>query len=602
MSLVSELWSILTRRQRQRMLVAQTISVVMAFSTVTGIAAIAPFFAVIGDPRLIDRNRLLHMVYVHGGFPSTRSFVVALGVAFVAVILLVNLINILGSVALNRVALQTGSELQAALFKEYLSRPYAFHAATNSIVLFNNIVHETARITEGIVRNVLLVVTNLVTALFIVLSVLLFDPVLSTTMLLVLGGGYGLIYLGVRGRLLRLGHAYSHAWSGKTGIVRESFGAIREVLLMRDRRVFQEAFERTNSQVLHSNAQIQLFGQVPKHVMECVAVSALVVAALLPGTHDGGMGPWLGELTFLAFAAYRLLPTLQQVFAATVRIRADRAALSVVAPDLRRARVAQDSAPERIQHPNDSSWQQRPCQEIRLKDVSFHYSPQRPAVLDRINLQIPARATVGIVGANGSGKTTLMDLIAGLLVPTGGELQVDGAPVDEAGRAAWQARIAYVPQDIFLLDSSIAHNIAFGSEPGAIDMPRLARAARSAQLDEFIATLPDGYEHRVGERGVQLSGGQRQRVGIARALYKGASVLLLDEAMSALDGLTEAELMTALSGLRGSCTIILIAHRLGMLGSCDVIYQLENGRISASGSYDELTRKSERFRRTIGVR
>lgn len=602
MSLVSDLWSILTRRQRRSALVAQVISVAMAFSTVTGIAAIAPFFAVIGEPRLIDRNTLLHWLYVHGNFPGQHAFVVALGMAFVAVVLLANLVNALGSLALNRVALRIGCELQTTLFKEYLSRPYAFHAATNSTILFNNIVHETARITEGIVRNVLLVVTNLATALFIVVSVLLFDPALSITMLLVLGGGYGLIYLGMRGRLLRVGQTFSRAWSGQTRIVTESFGAIREILLLRDRRTFQGAFERASAEVAHSNAQVHLLGQVPKHVMECVAVSALVVAAVVPGSHDGGMGSWLGELTFLAFAAYRLLPTLQQLFVATVRIRADRAALSLIAPDLRQARAGQAAAPRRAPHPGDATWQQRPREEIRVKDVSFHYSPERPAALDSINLRIPARATVGIVGANGSGKTTLMDVIAGLLVPTSGELQVDGVVVDDASRADWQARIAYVPQDIFLLDSTIAHNIAFGSEPEAIDWPRLVRAAQCAQLDELIATLPEGYDHRVGERGVQLSGGQRQRVGIARALYKGASVLLLDEAMSAQDGLTESELMTALGGLRGSCTIILIAHRLGMLSGCDMIYQLENGRINVGGSYDELTRKSQAFRRTMGVR
>jgi len=602
MRLMSDLWSILTRRQRRRILFAQAISVAMAFSTVTGIVAIAPFFAVIGDPRLIDRNTVLHALYVFGHFSDKRVFIIALGIAFIAVVLVANLVNVLGSLALNRMALRIGSELQTSLFREYLARPYAFHAGTNSTTLFNNIVHETPRITNSIVQNGLLLITNLVTALFIVLSVLLFDPTLAITMLLVLAGGYGLIYLCLRGRLLRLGHAHSRAWFEQVKIITESFGAIREILLLRDKRAFEETFERRSVEVGHVKAQVHLFGHVPKHVMECVAVSALVAAALVPGTHGAGLGSWLGELTFLAFAAYRLLPTLQQVFALTVMIRADRAALTLIAPDLRRARAAQAPVSPCITLPDDSWWQRRPREEIWLKEVSFRYSPERAPALEGINLRIPARATVGIVGANGSGKTTLMDLIAGLLTPTTGELQVDGVVVDQANRKAWQAGIAYVPQSIFLLDSTIAHNIAFGSEPGAIDRVRMAQAARCAQLEEFIATLPRGYDHQVGERGIRLSGGQRQRVGIARALYKGASVLLLDEAASALDGPTEADLMTALGGLRGSCTIVLIAHRPGMLSWCDIIYQLENGRISTSGSHDELTRKSERFRRTIGAR
>jgi ABC-type multidrug transport system fused ATPase/permease subunit len=290
---------------------------------------------------------------------------------------------------------------------------------------------------------------------------------------------------------------------------------------------------------------------------------------------------------------------LQQIFLCTVKIRADRAGLALIAPDLLRAR-ARTQTPARSDQLLENPWQRGPCKHIHIKDVSFVYKAGKPRALDGINLHIPAHSTVAFVGANGSGKTTLMDLVAGLLVPTTGELQFDGIALSDANRPAWQAQIAYVPQNVFLLDASIARNIAFGTPHDAIDGARLAEAGRLAQLEDFIATLPEGYNHEVGERGIRLSGGQRQRIGIARALYKGAPLLLLDEAMSALDGMTEAELMTALEGLRGRCTIILIAHRLSMVRWCDVIYQLEDGRIAGSGSYDELTRKSEPFRRMFG--
>jgi ATP-binding cassette, subfamily B, bacterial PglK len=599
MSLVSDLWSILTRPQRRRVLAAQIISVAMAFSTVTGIAAIAPFFAVLGEPQLIDHNRLLHWLYVHGDFSSKGGFVVALGIGFIAVVLIANLINALGSVTMHRLSLRIGAELQTSLFGEYLSRPYAFHTGTNSTTLFNNIVHETARVTDGILQNTLLLVTNLVAALFIVLSVLLLNPAISITMLLGLAGGYVLIYLCVRSRLLRLGQTHSRAWSDRSRIVNESLGAIREILLLQDRHFFHETFERSSSDVTEAAAHVHVAGQIPKHFMECVAVSALVGAALVLATHDSGIGPWLGELTFIAFAAYRLLPILQQVFVSTVRIRADRAALTLIAPDLWRARAERRSVLRRDLLSADSWWDQRPREQISVNGVSFHYAAGRSRALDCVNLIIPARATVGLVGANGSGKTTLMDVIAGLLVPTIGELQIDGVALDDANRAAWQARIAYVPQNVFLLDSSIAQNIAFGIPPNAIDRPRMMQAARLAQLEDFISTLPERYDHGVGEHGIRLSGGQRQRIGIARALYKEAPVLLFDEAMSALDGLTETELMAALEPLRGRCTIILIAHRLSMVRWCDVIYQLENGRVIGSGGYDELTRNSEPFRRII---
>lgn len=600
MSLAADLWSVLTPAQRRRVVAAQVISVAMAFFTVTGIAAIAPFFAVLREPRLIDQNRILHWVYAQGNFSTERDFVVALGFGFVAVVLIANLATAIGSLAMNRLALQIGAEMQATLFEEYLRRSYAFHAATHSTTLFNNIVHETARVTNGILQSALIFVTNLIAAAFIVLSVLVLNPSVSLTMLIGLAGGYGISYLCLRAKLLRLGEAHSRAWSEQTRMVSESFGAIREILLLRDRRVFHETFEQASRDVSSTAAEVYAAAQIPKQVMECAAVAVLVGTALVVGTGGENRGPLLGQLTFIAFSAYRLMPMLQQVFTAAVRIRADRAALARVAPDLR---IPADESLALSGDPCSAGhwWRHRPHHEIRLKDVSFQYETDHARALVGANLCIPARSMTGIVGSNGSGKTTLMDVIAGLLTPTSGELLIDGVALEADSRPAWQARLAYVPQNIFLLDSSIAQNIAFGIAPDQIDARRMAQAARAAQLEDFILTLPDKYDHRVGERGIRLSGGQRQRLGIARALYKGAPVLLLDEATSALDGMTEAELLSVLGTLRGRSTIILIAHRLSLVRGCDVIFQLDAGRVVGSGTYEELTRESERFRRMIGA-
>jgi HlyD family secretion protein len=325
--------------------------------------------------------------------------------------------------------------------------------------------------------------------------------------------------------------------------------------------------------------------------MEFVAVCGLMVAALLAGSHGGGIGPHLGRLTFLGFAAYRLLPTLQQAFHAIVRIRAGRAGFAAIAPDLRAARARVPAAAP------DGSWKQRPRRDIRLVDVSFRYAEGGPPALCDVSLRIPARAAVALVGPNGSGKTTLVDLVAGLLVPGSGGLFVDDILLDDGNRAAWQAAIAYVPQQIFLLDATIAQNIALGVARENIDPGRLAAAAQLAQLDEFIASLPHGYDHLVGEHGMRLSGGQRQRIGIARALYQDASVLVLDEATNALDGLTEQELLATVLRLRGRYTILLIAHRLSTVRACDTIIEMAQGRIAGIGTYDNLLGHSDSFRR-----
>ena len=221
--------------------------------------------------------------------------------------------------------------------------------------------------------------------------------------------------------------------------------------------------------------------------------------------------------------------------------------------------------------------------------------------LDGVSLSIPAGSTVGFVGPIGSGKTTSADVILGLLQSDSGSLLVDGEPIDDSNRVAWQRQLAYVPQHIFLTDGSVAENIAFGVRGDQIDMAQVREAARLAQLEEFVAGLERGFEERIGERGVKLSGGQRQRIGIARALYRNASVLVFDEATSALDGLTEQEVMSAIEGLQGQRTIVLIAHRLTTVKHCDTIFEFENGRVVRSGTYDELLATSERFRKMAGV-
>lgn len=599
MSPLIELWSILTAQQRRSVLAAQCISIVMAFSTVVGIAAIAPFFAVLGDPGLIDNIAPLRWIYAHAAFSSQHAFVAALGIAFIGLLLLANLINVMGALAMNRLALRIGTELQTTLFSEYLARPYRFHAATNSTTLFNNVVYEPARVTFGILQHAFIVITNLITASFIVVSILLIKPVVAIAMIAGLAGGYMLIYLTVRNRLLRFGHAQSRLATEQAKIVNESLGAIKEIIILQVQDFFRSRFERISGSLAVTALHSQFVAQSPRHVMECVAAAGLVGLALVLGAAQSGVGPWLGQLTFLAFAAYRLLPTLQQVFAAIVVIRADRAGLTRIAPDLLRARASARS--QQLGLVRNREFQDCPRQEIRVMGASYRYASDRPWALSDVSLRIPLCATVGIVGANGSGKTTLVDLIGGLLIPETGRIEIDGRTLDESNRPSWQSRIAYVPQNIYLLDASIAQNVALGVNAGDINQERLRNALRLAQLDELIETLPHGHDQKIGEHGIRLSGGQRQRIGIARALYKEAAVLLLDEATNALDGLTEQEVIVTLGRLRGRYTIVLVAHRMSTVRACDVIFQLADGQIVDCGTYEALLKSSAQFRRMAGI-
>ncbi|MGA1707438.1 MAG: ABC transporter ATP-binding protein, partial [Phycisphaerales bacterium] len=350
-------------------------------------------------------------------------------------------------------------------------------------------------------------------------------------------------------------------------------------------------------EISKTSADAQVIGQSPKHILECIAVGGLVAVAMVLSSGDQSAGPWLAQISFLGLAAYRLLPALQATFQSITTMRVSRPAFENITADLRAGRERE----ARPALPVPQGWQHHPAKAIELRDLSFRYTPDRPRALDGVELSIRSGTTVGFVGPSGSGKTTTADIVLGLLVPEAGALVVDGETIDDSNRAAWQSRLAYVPQHIFLTDGSVAENIAFGVRREEIDMDRIREAGRLAQIDEFVQGLDKAYDEQIGERGVRLSGGQRQRIGIARALYRDASGLVFDEATSALDGLTEQEVMSAIEGLQGQRTIILIAHRLTTVRHCDAIFEFENGRVARSGTYEELLATSERFRRMAGV-
>ena len=317
-------------------------------------------------------------------------------------------------------------------------------------------------------------------------------------------------------------------------------------------------------------------------MLECVTVICLVGVALYVRSRVAATGPWVGQLTFVGLAAYRLLPALQQAFTAIVNIRTDRAAFSSVELDLDRREAGREgSYPVTL----DRTWHGRPRHEVRLCEVSFRYSPELPPVLSDVSLVIPVGAVVGFKGPNGSGKTTLLDLVSGLLLPQSGYIEVDGIRLLAANCRSWQSSIAYVPQHVFLLEASLAENIAFGVPPDQIDRNRLQTAAQLACLTDCVAGFPAGFNERLGQTGRGLSGGERQRVAIARALYRDASMLLFDEATSSLDSSSESDIGEMLQSLRVNRTILIVAHRPGALRHCDIVYELAAGKIAGQYSY-----------------
>jgi ATP-binding cassette, subfamily B, bacterial PglK len=586
MKTLHTVWRLLDQRQQRRLVALQMLSVLMALSTVGGLAPILPFFSALAEPHAIAHYPALRFLYEHLHFSDEHRFVIALGVAFAAGVVLSNGINLLGSLAIDRFAYQVGDALHTALFNEYLHRSYGFHAKTHSSKLTNNILHETGRVTGGILRHGLILVTNIVTIVFIVGSMIFLNPRVATLAIVGLGASYAAVYALARRRLRRNGRIESREYAERTKIVSESLGAIKELIILQAQRSFVVRFARSCQSISATVVSTLAISQSPRPILECATVCVLVTVALYTSNSGEGVGPWIAQLSFMGLAVYRLLPALQQAFLAIVRIRADRHALESVADDLQRARargpVAGSTAAEH-------AWRGRPRREIQLRGVSFFPAEGRPAAIANLTLCIPAGAVVGFIGANGSGKTTLVDLLSGLLVPQSGQVVVDGIVLSEANRNAWQSTLAYVPQNIFICDCTVAENIALGVPAAQIDHERVRAAVQLARLEDCVNALPNQYDEALGERGARLSGGQRQRLGIARALYREASVLIMDEPTSALDGAAEREIMDMLAARREGKTVFLIAHRLGSLQHCDVIHELAKGQIVRSGTYNELS-------------
>jgi HlyD family secretion protein len=583
-TILTRIWRLLDRAQRRQLIALQLLSVLMALSAVGGIAAVVPFFGVLADPNSIQSNAVLRTLYQQLHFASRDAFVIALGSAFIALILFANAVNLFGMLAINRFALRIGDAFFVRLFEQYLRRDFAFHLRNNSAALASSLLHDSGRVSTGILRQGLVLVANIVCIAFIMASILLLNPLVAVGAMIGLGAGYAAVYAITRGLLMRNGRMQSRYQTARTQLVSESFGAIREVMILNAREFFVQRFAaycRSFSRVELSTLAISTS---PKNILEFAVFSCLVGGALYLRSRSAGVGPWLTQLSFIGLAAYRLLPALQQVFVAIVSIRANHVVFESLAAELERTPAGENAS----RSESDGGWCNGPQREIRLRDVSFRYTTDRPPAISSFSLCIPAGSAIGFVGANGSGKTTLVDLFAALLTPTSGHVEVDGIVLDQTNRSAWQSTIAYVPQDVFLLDATVAENIALGIPPERIDRKRLRLAIELARLTDCVASLPNGYEEILGDRGCRLSGGQRQLLGIARALYREATVLILDEVTSALDNAAEEEIVATLDALRPARTLLLIAHRLSALRHCDMIHQLRNGRIVRSGPYADF--------------
>lgn len=586
-SLIRRLWAHLSQRRHHQFIFLGMLTLVSAFAEIISLGAVLPFLGILVAPNKVFRHPFFYHVAKTWGINAADQLVLPITILFGTAALAAGVIRVFLSWVNTRLAFASGAEFSMEIYRRTLYQPYQVHMAVNS----SEVISSTAKV-QNVVFGVLLPGLTLISSatLLVAITTTLFiiDPLVASVAIFGFGAGYGTIALMTKRKLQRYGEKISTESTRLVKAQQEGLGGIRDILIDGTQKIYCDTYQQANQSLRLAMSNSYFIGQSPRYILETLAMLVIAGLAYELSRQDGGVAKALPELGVLALGAQRLLPALQQSYYAWTSIVSTKESLADVVTML------EQPLPDNLMDPEPLPLAFQDA--IRFDGVRFRYSSGTTWVIDGLDLEIPRGTRIGFVGSTGSGKSTTLDLLMGLLAPTEGMILVDGIPINGSRVRAWQKNIAHVPQSIYLADNTLAENIAIGIPKNNIDMQRVRNAAQQAQIAEFIESNPEGYDAIVGERGIRLSGGQRQRIGIARALYKQASVLIFDEATSALDNATEQSVMNAIEGLRRDLTILIIAHRLTTVKACDTVVELSNGRVVAQGTFEQLVECSPSFR------
>jgi ATP-binding cassette, subfamily B, bacterial PglK len=570
----------LSRRRRWQLVGLGALTVMATFAELLSISAAFPFLAVLAAPeRLFGMpavGPLLHFL----GITTPAGLIGPFSLLFAVAILIASALRLTLIWAQTRLAHLIGIDLSVEIFKRTLHQPYPVHAARNTSQVITVVNGKSMKLVTSFVQPLLTMLNaaTLLGAALVALLVLL--PGIGLTLIGGIAVIYGATAFALREPVRRNGDIISREMPRALQALQEGLGGIRDVLLDGSQNMHVNRYARSTRRQRLATATVTILGAAPRFIVEALGMILIVIIAYRLAAGPAGLDSALPLLGGLALGAQRLLPVAQQAYNGWVQIRGAQPAIADCL-----AYLEQPYDRERAsRRPDPLPF----IREIRLEGVGLRYAAAERPTLQGIDLHVPRGTRLGIIGPTGSGKSTLADILMGLIIPDKGGIYIDGLPLNVDSLAAWQRHIAHVPQAIFLIDATLAENVAFGQDRGHIDMARLERAVASAQLSETVAAMPKGLETRVGERGVRLSGGQRQRIAIARALYREADVIVFDEATSALDSATEARVMDAIESLNPELTLIMIAHRLSTLKGCDQIVEIKAGRIIRQGAPAEM--------------
>lgn len=583
-TLLKRLWHHISPRRRGQFGLLLVLMLLASFAEILSIGAVLPFLAVLTAPERIFEHAAAQPIIQALGLKTPAQLLLPLTIVFGAAALIAGAMRLLLLWASTRLSFATGADLSISIYRRTLYQPYAVHCARNSSEVINGISGKANGVIYSIIVPALTLISSSVMLIAILIALLAVEPVIA----LAAFGGFGLIYAFIirltRKQLLADSQRIARESSHVIKSLQEGLGGIRDVLIDGSQATYCHIYRNADLPLRRAQGNNLFISTSPRYGMEALGMMLIAALAYSLAQQADGIAKAIPILGALALGAQRLLPVLQQAYGSWTQINGGQASLQDT------LELLDQPLPDYADQP---AAQPLPFNHnISLRQLAFRYSPQTPYVLKQLNLTIAKGSRVGFIGTTGSGKSTLLDIVMGLLQPTDGTLEIDGQPVTPANNRAWQAHIAHVPQAIFLADSTIEENIAFGVPIDQIDPQRVRQAAQQAQIADSIESWPKQYQTFVGERGIRLSGGQRQRIGIARALYKQADVIIFDEATSALDNETEQSVMQAIEGLSKDLTLLIIAHRLTTLKNCTQIVELGAGSIKRVGSYQDIVNQT----------
>jgi ATP-binding cassette subfamily B protein len=580
MQQILKLWGHLSSRRRKQFMLLLALMFASSIAEVVSIGAVIPFLGVLTSPEQLFEHAMIQPMIEWLQITKPNQLIFPITLAFVLAVLIAASVRLLLLFTMTRLTFSTGADLSINIYKRTLYQDYSVHIARNSSEVINGIIVKTNGVISGILNPSLMLMSSIILIISILIVLFSVDFWITLVASLSFGTLYALITLTTHKLVKHNSQCIAHQSTQMVKALQEGLGGIRDVLIDGTQQFYCKLYQSADSPLRRSASMNSFISNSPRYVMEAIGMTLIAILAYTINLREGNLLGMIPTLGAFVLGAQRLLPMLQQSYASYTTIKGNQSSfqdvlgfLDQLLPDYHNQFKAKKISFNK---------------EIRLAHLDFRYSSDNSHVLKGVNLTLKKGSSTGFIGSTGSGKSTLIDVIMALLDPTEGQLYVDDERITRSNRRSWQMHIAHVPQNIYLSDSSIAENIAFGIPLEAINHKKVMRAAQQAKISGLIEGWPEQYKTVVGERGVRLSGGQRQRIGIARALYKDADVLIFDEATSALDNETERAVMDTIEKLKIDLTVLIIAHRLTTLKYCDKIIELSDGKILRTGNYKTI--------------